>query len=45
MSISGSNVMRPLVHNLKTKDVKVKIVKKDGTELKGKAGDYQREQG
>ncbi|HBZ22748.1 MAG TPA: cell surface protein SprA, partial [Bacteroidales bacterium] len=31
-----TDVMRPLVHNLKTKDVKVKIVKKDGTELKGK---------
>jgi cell surface protein SprA len=30
------DVMRPLVHNLRTKDVKVKIVKKDGTELKGK---------
>ncbi len=30
------DVMRPLVHNLKTKDVKVRIVKKDGTELKGK---------
>jgi len=30
------DVMRPLVHNLKTKDVKVMIVKKDGTELKGK---------
>ncbi len=30
------DIMRPLVHNLRTKDVKVKIVKKDGTELKGK---------
>jgi len=30
------NIMRPLAHNLKTKDVKVKIVKKDGSELKGK---------
>ena len=31
-----ADVMRPLAHNLKTKDVKVKIVKKDGSELKGK---------
>jgi cell surface protein SprA len=30
------NIMRPLAHNLKTKDVKVKILKKDGSELKGK---------
>jgi cell surface protein SprA len=31
-----ADIMRPLVHNLRTKDVKVKIVKKDGSELKGK---------
>ncbi|MGB8491575.1 MAG: cell surface protein SprA, partial [Bacteroidales bacterium] len=31
-----ANVMRPIVHNLKTKDVKLRITKKDGTELKGK---------
>ncbi len=36
MLISRDNIMRPLVHNLRTRDVKVKIVKKDGTELKGK---------
>jgi len=30
------NVVRAIVHNLKTKDVKVKIIRKDGTELKGK---------
>ncbi|MFZ0282979.1 MAG: cell surface protein SprA [Bacteroidales bacterium] len=29
-------VVRGLTHNLRTKDVKVKIVKKDGTELAGK---------
>jgi cell surface protein SprA len=31
-----ANIVRPIAHNLKTKDVKVKIVKKDGSELKGK---------
>ncbi len=31
-----ANVVRAVIHNLKTKDVKVKIIKKDGTELKGK---------
>ncbi|MDP4223398.1 MAG: cell surface protein SprA [Bacteroidota bacterium] len=30
------NITRQITHNLKTRDVKVKIVKKDGTELKGK---------
>ena len=30
------NIVRGLTHNLKTKDVKVKILKKDGTELAGK---------
>jgi len=29
------NVMRPLVHNLRTKDVKVRIVRKDSTEVRG----------
>ncbi len=31
-----ANVVRAIAHNLRTKDVKVKIIKKDGTELKGK---------
>jgi cell surface protein SprA len=30
------NAVRSIVHNLKTKDVKVKIANKDGTEVKGK---------
>ena len=30
------NVVRIIAHNLKTKDVKVRIIKKDGSELKGK---------
>ena len=30
------NILRSITHNLKTKDVKVKILKKDGSELKGK---------
>jgi cell surface protein SprA len=30
------NAVRSIVHNLKTKDVKVKITNKDGTEVKGK---------
>ncbi len=30
-----ANAVKSLTHNLKTKDVKVKILKKDGTELKG----------
>jgi cell surface protein SprA len=29
------DVMRPLVHNLRTRDVQVKITRKDGTEVKG----------
>lgn len=31
-----ANIVRSITHNLKTKDIKVKITKKDGTELKGK---------
>ena len=31
-----ANIVRGLNHNLRTKDVKVKILKKDGTELQGK---------
>jgi cell surface protein SprA len=31
-----ANIVRTITHNLKTKDVKVRIVRKDGTELKGK---------
>ena len=30
------NIVRSITHNLKTKDVKVRIVKKDGAEVKGK---------
>lgn len=30
-----ANAVKSLIHNLRTKDVKVKILKKDGTELKG----------
>jgi len=30
------NIVRSITHNLKTKDVKVRIIKKDGSELKGK---------
>jgi cell surface protein SprA len=31
-----ANVVKPIIHNLKTKDVKVKIVGKNGEEVKGK---------
>ena len=30
------NVMRPIIHNLRTRDVKVKVVNKSGAEVKGK---------
>ncbi len=30
------NVVRGIIHNLRTKDVTVKVIRKDGTELKGK---------
>lgn len=31
-----ANTVRSIIHNLRTKDVKVKVVKKDGTEVKGR---------
>jgi cell surface protein SprA len=31
-----ANTVKAIIHNLKTKDVKLKVLKKDGTELKGK---------
>ena len=31
-----ANVLKPIIHNLKTKDVKVKVTGKDGKEVKGK---------
>jgi hypothetical protein len=31
-----ANVVKPIYHNLKTKDVKVKIIGKNGAEVKGK---------
>jgi cell surface protein SprA len=31
-----ANVIKPIIHNLKTKDIKVKVIGKDGQEVKGK---------